>query len=78
MNDDRLERFLRGYRLPEPPLRLDRRILKDADRILFLARLKSVSAEAARVVADALGFGYITWLYDVVSASGAEHRVEFI
>ncbi len=78
MNEDRTERFLRGYRLPEPPPRLDRRILKDADRILFLARVRSVSADATRVLADALGFGYLTWLYDVVNASDAEHRVEFI
>jgi len=78
MNEDRLDRLLRGYRLPDVPPRLDRRVLEDADRILALARMRKASLNAVRVVLNALGFGYLGWLYDFVNASGAEYRVEIL
>jgi hypothetical protein len=78
MTDDRLERLLRGYRLPDVPPRLDRRVLEDADGILALARMRAASLNAGRVFLNAIGFGYLGWLYDFVNASGAEYRVDIL
>ncbi len=78
MTDDRLERLLQGYRPPDVPPHLDRRVLLDADRILLRVRMRASSAQYVRSALDALGFGYLSWLYDFVQATDAEYRVEIL
>jgi hypothetical protein len=78
MNDDSLERLLRGYVLPEPPRSLDRRVLARAERMLAGARARAALAGAAREVACALGFGYVNYLIDLVTATDTEYRVDLI
>ena len=78
MNEDRLERLLREYRPPEVPPRLDRRVLESTDRILLLARRRTAALDTVRVVLNALGFGYLAWLYDLANASGAEYSVDIL
>ena len=48
MNDDRVERLLRGYALPETPRALDRRVLAQGERILARARTRAAAAGVAR------------------------------
>ena len=78
MNDDRVERLLRGYGLPETPPALDRRVLAQAERILDRARARAAAADIAREFGNALGFGYINYVLDLVTATDAEYRVDFI
>jgi hypothetical protein len=78
MNDDRLERLLRGYGLPEAPRALDQRVLAQAERILARARGRAAAARIAREFANALGFGYVNFLIDLVTATDAEYRVDLI
>jgi len=78
MNDDRVERLLRGYGLPEAPHALDLRVLAQADQILARARARSAAAGIARELANALGFGYVNYVVDLVTATDAEYRVDFI
>jgi hypothetical protein len=74
MNDDRLEHLLRGYTLPEPSPALDARMFAQADRTFARARAEA----AARTFADALGFGYLNYLIDLVTVTDAEYHVELI
>jgi hypothetical protein len=78
MNDDRVERLLRGYRLPEVPHGLDQRVLAEAERILARARGRATLADIARGVGDAFGFGYVNVVVDLVTATDAEYRVDLI
>jgi hypothetical protein len=78
MNDDRIERLLRGYELPEAPRALDRRVLARGERILFRARARAAVAGIAREVANALGFGYVNCAVDLLTANDAEYRVDLI
>jgi len=78
MNDDRLERLLRGYGLPEPPPALDQRVLVQAERILARARARAAIAGVAREFANAFGFGYVNYLIDLVTSTDAEYRVDLI
>ena len=78
MDDDRVERLLRGYELAEAPRALDRRVLAPAERILARARLRAAAAGVARGLGDALGFGYVNYVVDLVTATDAEYRVELI
>jgi hypothetical protein len=78
MDDERLERLLRGYRPPDVPPRLDRRVLEDADTILAPVRARTASMDFLRPALNAFGFGYLAWLYDFVHATGAEYRVEIL
>ena len=78
MNDDRLERLLRGYRLPETPPALDQRVLAQAERIMARARARAAIVGVAREFANAFGFGYLNYLIDLVTATDAEYRVELI
>ena len=78
MNDDRVERLLRGYGLPETPGALDLRVLAEGERILARARGRAAVADAARAVANVLGFGYVNLIVDFVTATDAEYGVEFI
>jgi hypothetical protein len=78
MNDDRVERLLRGYGLPEAPRALDLRVLAQAERILARARARAAAAGIARELGNALGFGYVNYLVDLVTATDAEYRVDLI
>jgi hypothetical protein len=78
MNDDRVERLLRGYELPETPRALDVRVLAEAERILARARARAAVVGIAREFANALGFGYVDYVVDLVTASDAEYRVDLI
>ena len=78
MDDDRLERLLRGYGLPETPRGLDRRVLARAERILAGARVRAGAAGVARELGNALGFGYVNYLFDFVTATDAEYHVDLI
>ena len=78
MNDDRLERLLRGYGLPETSPALDQRVLAQAERILGRARARAAAADIAREFGNALGFGYVNYVIDLVTATDAEYHVELI
>jgi hypothetical protein len=78
MDDDRLERLLHGYEVPETSRALDRRVLAEAERILARARARAAMAGIAREIGDALGFGYVNYVIDVVTATDAEYRVDLI
>ena len=78
MNDDRVERLLRGYGLPEAPRARDLRVLAQAERILARARARAAAAGIAREFANALGFGYVNYVLDLVTATDAEYRVDLI
>ena len=78
MNDDRVERLLRGYGLPEAPRALDLRVLAQAERILARARARAAAVGIAREFANALGFGYVNCVVDLATAADAEYRVALI
>jgi hypothetical protein len=78
MNDDRLERLLRGYELPAPSAALDERVLAQAERILGRMQARAAVAALARELGDALGFGYVNYVIDLATAADAEYRVELI
>ena len=78
MNDDRVERLLRGYGLPETSRALDLRVLAQAERILARARVRAAVADIAHEFGNAFGFGYVNYVVDLVTTTDAEYRVDFI
>ena len=78
MENERVERLLRGYRLPEVSPALDRRVLREGTAILERARIRTAVEDAGRSLLERLGFGYLTWFVDLVTTTDAEYRVEFI
>ena len=78
MDDDRIERLLRGYGLPQTPPALDLRVLAQAERILARARARETVAGIARELGNVLGFGYVNYVVDLVTATDAEYHVELI
>ena len=78
MNDDRIERLLRGYELPETSHAFDQRVLAGAEAILGRARARAAVAGIVREIASALGFGYVNYIIDLVTATDAEYRVDLI
>ena len=78
MDDDRVERLLRGYELPEAPRALDLRVLEEAEGILALARARAAATGIARELANAFGFGYVNYIIDLVTSTDAEYRVDLI
>lgn len=78
MNDGRVERLLGGYRLPETSRALDLRVLAGAEQVLARARARVTVAGIARELANVLGFGYVNYAVDLVTATDAEYRVELI
>jgi hypothetical protein len=78
MNDDRLERLLKGYRMPEVSPSLDHRVLHEGAAMLERARMRATMGDIGRSVLDTLGFGYVTWLVDLVTTTDAEYGVEFL
>jgi hypothetical protein len=78
MDDERIERLLRGYRLPDVARDLDQRVLTESAAIMERARTRTTVEEVGRDLLHRLGFGYLTWLVDLVTTTDAEYRVEFL
>jgi hypothetical protein len=78
MDEDRLEHLLRGFVLPQAPRTLDERVLADADHLFARARARAAIAGFARELGNTLGFGYVSYVVDLVTATDAEYRVELI
>lgn len=78
MDDDRIERLLRGYRLPEVSRDLDHRVLRDGAAIMARVRTRATVEDVGRSLLHRLGFGYLAWLVDLVTTTDAEYRVDFI
>ena len=78
MEDDRVVRLLRGYRLPEVAQDLDQRVLRDGAAILARARTRATLGDVGRSLLHGLGFGYLAWFVDLVTTADAEYRVDFI
>jgi hypothetical protein len=78
MTDDPLEQLLKGYRLPAVSPDLDRRVLAEGATILARPRFSSQLGEIGREMLHRLGFGYLPWLFDLVTTTDAEYSVEFI
>lgn len=78
MDDDRIERLLRGYRLPEVSLDLDHRVLREGAAIMARAHTRATVEDVGRTVLHTLGFGYLTWLVDLITTTDAEYRVDLI
>jgi hypothetical protein len=78
MDDDRLERLLRGYRLPDVSPDLDDRVLREGAAIMTRARTRAIVEDVGRALVHQLGFGYLAWFVDLVTSADAEYRVVFI
>ena len=78
MDDDRIERLLSGYRLPEVSPALDHRVVREGAAIMGRAHTRTTFEEVGRSLLHGLGFGYLTWLFDLLTTTDAEYRVEFI
>jgi hypothetical protein len=78
MDDDRIERLLRGYRLPDVSRDLDQRVLREGAAIMARARTRATVEDVGRSLLHRLGFGYLAWLIDYVTTADAEYRVDFI
>ena len=57
---------------------LDRRVLSEGAAILSHAGAWARVEDVGRLLLHRLGFGYVAWLVDLVTATDAEYRVEFI
>ena len=78
MDDERIERLLRGYRLPEVSPDLDHRVLSAGAAIMARAPIRMTVEDVGRSLLHGLGFGYLAWLVDLVTTTDAEYRVDFI
>ncbi|OGF03934.1 MAG: hypothetical protein A2W00_14420 [Candidatus Eisenbacteria bacterium RBG_16_71_46] len=78
MDDDRIERLLKGYSLPAVSPDLDQRVLSEGAAILGRARTRAMVEEVGRSLLQGLGFGYLAWAFDLVTTTDADYRVEFI
>jgi hypothetical protein len=57
---------------------LDRRVMREGAAILERARVRAGVEEVGRDVLHRLGFGYLAWIFDVITTTDAEYRVELI
>lgn len=78
MENDRFERMLSGYELPEVSRDLDHRVLTEAVAIMERAHARAAVEEVGWSLLHRLGFGYLAWLVDLVTTTDAEYRVDFI
>lgn len=78
MDDDRLEQLLKGYRLPEVSRDLDRRTLAETHAILARAHRREIVEDVGHSLLHRLGFGYLAWLVDLITATDAEYDVVVI
>jgi len=75
MDEDRLERLLRGYRPPGTSAELDRRVLTGGAALLERSPVRETAATVGRGLLDGLGFGYLAWLFDFATRNAAEYDV---
>jgi hypothetical protein len=78
MDDERIERLLRGYRLPDVSGDLDHRVLSEGAAIMARARAWAAMEDVGRTLLDRFGFGPLAWLIDLVTKTDAEYRVAFL
>lgn len=78
MNDERLERLLRGYRLPDVSRSLDERVLREGAAILTRAHFLAQAGEIGLTVLQRLGFGYLALLFDLVTRTDAVYSVDYV
>jgi hypothetical protein len=78
MTDERLEELLKGYRLPDAPPALDRRVASAGERIVSQARARTVLADVGHELSNAFGFGYVSYVIDLITTTDAEYRVDVI
>ena len=78
MNDERFERLLKGYALPDVSPDLDRRVLREGSAVLARAQTMVTLEAIGHSVLHSLGFGYVAWLTDLITTTDAEYRVDLI
>jgi len=78
MDDDRIERLLRGYRLPGVSRELDHRVLREGAAIMDRASAWAAVVDLGRSIVHQLGFGYVNYVIDLVTTTDAEYRVDLI
>ena len=78
MDDERIERLLRGYQLPQVSRDLDRRVLSEGAAIMTRPRTRLTVEEVGWSLLHRLGFGYVIYVFDLVTATDAEYRVDLI
>jgi hypothetical protein len=78
MDNEPIERLLKGYRLPDVSRDLDHRVLSEGAAIMARAHAWATVEDIWRTLLHRLGFGYLAWLIDLVTTTDAEYRVEFI
>jgi hypothetical protein len=77
MEPDRFESLLKGYALPAVASDLDDRVLSEG-RALLEHRGGATLADIGTSLLDALGFGVVAWLVDLITHTDAEYGVELI
>ena len=78
MDDERIERLLRGYRLPDVSRDLDHRVLREGAATMARGHTRATVEDVGRFLLHGLGFGYLAWLFDFVTTTDAEYRVDLI
>ena len=78
MDDDRIERLLRGYGLPDVSRDLDHRVLSEGAAIMARAHLRGTAEDIGWTLLDQFGFGYVSYVFDLVTATDAEYSVDVI
>ena len=78
MDDERIERLLRGYGLPEVSRDLDHRVLSEGAAIMSRPRARVTVEDLGWSLLHRLGFGYLGFVFDLVTATDAEYRVDLI
>lgn len=78
MKDERVERLLEGYALPEPSRELDRRVLLAGASWLNHPGPRATIEDLGHTLLERLGFGYVSWLVDLITTTDAEYHVELI
>jgi len=78
MNDERFEARLKAYRLPDVSAALDHRVLQEGRALVEHQPTGTTLQDVGHSLLDVLGFGYVAWLVDLVTATDAEYGVELI
>ena len=78
MEPNDIDRLLQGYKLPDPPQALERRVMAGARSRLLMARLRLSFADWLAYLLDLSGFGYVNWLLELASGQESEYRVTII
>ena len=78
MDDEHIERLLRGYALPEVSRDLDRRVLIEVTAIMARPSTRVTVEDLGWSLLYRLGFGYVVFVFDLVTATDAEYSVDLI